>query len=150
MKRKHLHAVILVVSFLLAGIQPALATISVPTQTYIGNLQIATWDGSTYTLIEDVSEGLEITENNLTLDGDGHTVTGAGLGSGVHLSGRTGVTIKNLKVQNFHNGIQLVGGSYNKFIDNTVSGSEYGSGILISKSNNIFCTHNILTDNQAL
>lgn len=69
-------------------------------------------------------------------------------GNGVWMNGKSYVTIENLKVQNFDNGIHLVSGSYNTFIGNTVSGSVNGSGIVISKSSNTFCTHNTLTDNN--
>lgn len=142
MKRKHLHAVILVVSFLLAAIQPAIA-IDIPTNTSVG-----TWDETNriYTLTTDVTEGLEIMEDNLTLDGDGHTVTGAGLGSGVHLSGRTGVTIQNLTVTGFYDGIRLSSSSKNFVTHNTVKSNRKAGIWLQSGSNNNSVTANTISD----
>ncbi len=74
--------------------------ISIPGDTSVG-----TWNPGTrtYILTSDVSETIEIVEDNLTLNGAGYTVTGTGiLGSiGVLLNGRTDVTIKNLNVQGF-------------------------------------------------
>ena len=139
MKRKHLHAVILVTSFLLAGIQPAIA-IDIPTNTSVG-----TWDETNriYTLTTDVSEGLVITEDNLTLDGAGYSVTGAGAGYGVHLPLRTGVTIKNLTVQNFNWGIYLDCSSVNTLTGNTASNND-NHGICLISAN-----YNTVTDNTA-
>ncbi len=67
--KKHIYTAIVVLSFLLAGIRPAYATKSIPT-----DLSIGTWDETTrtYTLTTNVvDEGIVIDEDNLTLDGAG-------------------------------------------------------------------------------
>jgi parallel beta-helix repeat protein len=83
-------------------------------------------------------ETIEITENDLTVDGDGHTVAGTGSGIGVHLLSRTAVTIKNLNVQNFTLGIYLENSSGNTVADN-ISQANSSDGIrLYNSSGNTF------------
>ena len=74
---------------------------------------IGTWNAGslTCTLNRDVtvsgSAGIEITANNITLDGAGHTVTGDGAtnAAGIEAGSNTGITIKNSIVQHFQDGI---------------------------------------------
>jgi hypothetical protein len=55
----------------------------IPSDTKIG-----VWDNVNriYTLTGDVNESIEITQNNLTLDGAGYKITGSGSGYGVYLN----------------------------------------------------------------
>ncbi len=75
MKKKKLYAVIILLSFLAIGIQPAHSIIQVPSQTTImvdgQEVTIATYSGNTYTLIADVAEALFIGQSELILDGNG-------------------------------------------------------------------------------
>jgi len=114
----------------LVFIQPHAGTIFIPQDTSIG-----TWDPvtRTYTLTTDVYETIQIDEDNLTLDGSGHTVTGAGSGHGVYLYGRTDVTVRNMNVQEFTNGIFLRNSSNNTLTDNT-SNSNNNRGIYLKLS----------------
>lgn len=127
MKPKYLHAAIVVLSLLVAGTQPALGTISIPSDTSIG-----TWDGENriYTLTthvhEDAWAAIQIDEDKLTLDGDGYTVTGSGSGRGINVEGRTGVTIKNVVVKGCYSGIYLSNSNYNTLKGNTTSNNTFG------------------------
>lgn len=138
MKLKYWHAVVVMLSLLVVGTQPALGTRYIPTDTSIGD-----WDeiNRIYTLTADVSETIQIDEDNLTLDGAGHTVSGAGTGNGINLGGRTEVTVKNISVEGFYRGIFL-----NESNNNTVTGSftNNHTGILVLNSSS-----NILTGNTA-
>lgn len=148
MKKKYLYTSILVVLFLLAGIQPALGRKYIPSDTEIG-----TWDAGTrtYTLTTDVSETIEINGDNLTLDGAGYTVTGPGSWgsgvypySGVYLDNRAGVTIKNVNVEAFRHGILLGSSSNNTLTGNNLSNNYY-CGIQLEGSSN----YNTLEGNTA-
>ncbi len=156
MNKKHFYSSVILLLFLAIGIQPAFAIIYLSLDGW-SDPDVGTWDlpTKTGTLTTDVYEMIQISSSGtstdyLVLDGSGHTVSWVSgpHDQGVYIQEKSYVTIKDLNVQNFDNGIYLVGGSYNTFIGNTVSGSVYGSGILISKSNNMFCTHNTLTDNN--
>ena len=70
------------------------------------------------------------------LDGAGYTLSGSGVGAGVFLQERTGVTIRNMKISNFAYAIKFTWVSYgspteprsNKVIGNTITNNTYGIG----------------------
>ena len=108
---------------------------------------IGTWSAQTKTcvLTQDLNQGVVIDSDNIILDGNGRTITGGNTGSGVFLSGRTGVTIKNLNVQKFSQGILLDDSSNNTLTGNTASNNS--DGIALSYSSVRTSNDNILTDN---
>jgi parallel beta-helix repeat protein len=129
----------------LVFIQPNASTIYIPGDTSVG-----TWDSltRTYTLTTDVYETIQIDEDNMTLDGAGHTVTGPDTstsGYGVYLNTRTSVTIKNVNVEGFSWGIFLNYSSNSTLTDNT-SSNNYG-GICLSSSNGNTLTGNTASNN---
>ncbi len=111
--------------------------------------------GATYVLSNDISATgtcFTITADDITLDGNGFTITGSGTdygaGYGVYLSGRTGVTITNLTIKNFYEGINLQSSSNNDVINNDVI-SNGAIGIMIrwgSDNNNIIGNNVELTE----
>ena len=110
---------------------------------------IGTWDPVTriYTLTTDLNEGIEIDEDNLTLDGAGHTITGTGSGIGVYLERMSNVTVKNCVVSGFWNGIYLCyDSSNNTLTNNTVNTNYYGIRLSISSSNTL--TGNTINNNN--
>jgi parallel beta-helix repeat protein len=144
-KRKKLNIFILLVAAAAVLSLPVAATATkyIPSDPCIG-----TWDAvnRTYTLNTDVSETIRIDEDDLTLDGDGHTVTGPGSGSGVYLYQRSNVTITNLTVEGFDIGIYL---DYicqnNTLTGNTVSNNSSGIYLVTSSGNTL--TGNSVSNN---
>jgi len=63
-----------------------------------------------------------IAANNITLDGNGYTITGPALSGfyGVYAQGYSGLTIKNLKIVDFERGIMIVDSWYDKITNNIV------------------------------
>jgi parallel beta-helix repeat protein len=101
---------------------------------------IGTWKAATKTctLNVDLTETIQIDSNTVTLDGDGHTTTGSNTGNGVYLpSGRTGVTIKNLKVKQFTYGINLDRCNSNTLTNNLVDSNTHGIYLYSSSSNTL-------------
>jgi parallel beta-helix repeat protein len=102
---------------------------------------IGTWDPGTKTctLTMDVDETTAIAANDVTLDGGGYTVRGTGQPSpdshGIVVSGRTGVTIQNLNVENFWTGIFLYESSSTTLTGNTASSNRQGIRLWGSSSN---------------
>jgi len=145
MKPKYCYAAIVVLSLLVVGTRPALGTKYIRDDatggdaTSIGNWD---WPTKTCTLTTNVTETIQIDSDGITLDGNGHTVTGSGAGAGVYLYQKMGVTIQNLTVMTFYNGIHLYGSSGNTLAGNTAS-SNNRHGIYIGKA----CSSNILTGN---
>ena len=68
---------------------------------------IGTWDNSTKTctLTTNLAQIIQIDNDGITLNGNGHIITGNGTGCGVDLYYRNHVTIKNLIVEKFVSGI---------------------------------------------
>jgi len=101
---------------------------------------IGTWDtvAKTCTLTTDFNETIQIDSDGVTLDGNGRIIIGTGTGSGIFLSGRNNITIKNLDISKFTYGVFLWA-SNNNSITNNFSHNNYNDGIRIddSWSNNI-------------
>jgi len=137
MKKKHFYAAVILLLFLAICIQPALGVILIPNDTSVG-----TWNSSDriYTLTTDVSDGLEIVESNLTLDGAGRTVTPTGSDKGVDFYQKSGITIMNLNVTGGGAGISLRFSDGCTVTNNTVSSCNYG--IFLAGSNNNTVTGN--------
>lgn len=78
-------------------------------------------------------DAIRIVSNGITLDGAGHIINGDGTGSGVYVLSLDGVTIKNLEVGNFSNGIWLL----------DTSGTTLHSNYLHQNGNGIYasCTY---------
>lgn len=97
---------------------------------------IGTWNASAKTCIltADVFETIQIDSNGITLDGNGHTVTGSNTGTGVFVSGKTNVHIKNLTVRQFFQGVNLFSSSNSELIGNTFTGNQYGAISHLSNS----------------
>ena len=108
-------------------------------------VSIGIWNLATLTCILtiDVLGTVQINNDGITLDGNGHEVMGNGTGNGVYLPGRAGVTIKNLSVTKFSSGIFLFSSSNNTLINNIISNNN-NTGIYLNSSSN-----NILNNNTA-
>jgi hypothetical protein len=89
---------------------------------------VGSWDLGTMTgtLTQDVTEGIDITSDRITLDGAGHSVTGSGAGSGVYAEVGSLLTIKNLEVRQFDVGIHVSGYSQCTVSGNSVHDNNRG------------------------
>lgn len=102
--------------------------------------------------ITDITVGdcINITINDVVLDGAGFTITGGGSGDGVYAnnitSSLTNITIKNLIVRNWNNGIYYNGVSKGEITDNIVNSNNYGILLSFSSFNNL--TNNIANYNS--
>jgi parallel beta-helix repeat protein len=100
-------------------------------------------NGDVYTFTNDIENSLVVQKDNIIVDGAGYGLQGSGSGTGLDLSNRNHVTIKNLEITRFTNGIWLSSSSYNiiygnKIIDNGFEGFvTYGVAIWYSSNNNI-------------
>lgn len=76
---------------------------------------------SDYTFTEDLYEPIVVMADNLVIDGNGYTLQGPGSGTGISLTGRSNVTIKNLRITRWENGITLSNSSRNTLTDNILT-----------------------------
>ncbi len=72
-------------------------------------------------LTDDHLGNIVIAADNVTLDCQGHAITGAGSGTGIRLSGRTGVRVQNCTISNFRTGVLLDSSSGNTLHKNDAS-----------------------------
>lgn len=133
---------------------------------------IGNWDAisKTCTLVSDLTETVQISNNGLTLDGNGHRIIGSNTSNGIYIYANSGITIQNLLISNFSSGIFLNKSSNNNILNNTlehnvnnivldmgsmnnkISGNSakfgtYGMSIVNASSNNII-EKNIVESNS--
>lgn len=89
---------------------------------------ITSVDNVTYTFIDNIDDSIVVERDSIVVDGAGHTVQGTGIGTGINLSGRSNVTIKNMEIKAFEYGIWLMNSSKNTISENNIT-------------NNIFSIH---------
>jgi parallel beta-helix repeat protein len=89
---------------------------------------IGVWNATTKTctLTVDLMETIQIDSHNITLDGNGHTLTGYNTGKGIYFEHKSGVVVKNLIIKNFSVGINFVYASNTTLENNTTSNNQYG------------------------
>ncbi|MFA5831347.1 MAG: NosD domain-containing protein [Candidatus Paceibacterota bacterium] len=109
---------------------------------------IGTWNQSTKTctLTQDISETVSIDGNGITLDGNGHaiTITPEYTATGVHMSSKTGVTVKNLTIRNAGMGIVIHQTDHGFFRKNTLANN--GMGIYLAGGYNLIDDRNVISD----
>ena len=111
---------------------------------------IGDWDinSKTCTLNTNINQTIQVDNDNIILDGNGHTLTGTWQIVGVYLYKRTGVTIKNLNIEKSSAGIQVRESNNNTFIGNTSdSNSAYGI-VFYPYSNNNTIIKNTFSRNR--
>src|SRR5659263_256295 len=108
-----------------------------------------TWNAATLTctMTADLIETIQIDSNGVTLDGNGHTITGSTNANGVSLSERSGVTIKNMNIQGFSGGVSLFRSNNNYLIGNNITNITAGIGIALGESNNNMLSNNNVSNN---
>jgi len=136
-------------------IQPRKSTKFINDNASGGDCQtIGIWDASTRTctLTVDVNEAMEIDSDNLTLNGNGHVITGTNNNwSGIYLPGRKNVTLANLTVTNFSYGI-VMDNAKNITLQNCTITNNTNHGIRLqvglgSGSDYITITNSTITNN---
>lgn len=141
---------IMIVAILILAIIVAMNTGVASAVTSVSTCGNLSTPGETYILSNDIittGTCFTIAANGITLDGDGHTITGSGFFHGVLLSGSTDVTIKNLTVKSFGAGISLVSSNGNTLTSNTISNNGFGIWLFSSSSSNTL-TSNTASSNS--
>jgi thermitase len=107
-------------------------------------------DGDLYTFTDNIYVEILVERSNTTIDGDGYTLQGtvADYSTGVLLYYVSNVTVKNIEVKAFEQGIWLKDSSSNIICRNNVTANDWGICLFGSgSSNNIVCG-NIVTANN--
>ena len=100
-----------------------------------------------YTFTGNINDSIVVERDNIVVDGSGYGLLGTGIGTGINLTGRTNVIIKNIEISGFFYGIYL------KFsLNNTLSSNHIRNnfhGIYLSGSANNIITGNNITNNDS-
>ena len=100
------------------------------------------------TLTEDHAGDVVIAADGVTLDCDGHSITGPGTGNGILLSGVDGTTVANCLIQGFDTGVAVVNGSSGNVVSgSSVTGDGDGIGFLADGASGNTFDGNVATGN---
>jgi len=95
-------------------------------------------DGNIYTFTDNIYyDEIVVERDNIVVDGAGYTLQGSGFwdSKGISLSGRSNVTVKNVKIEMFNYGIYLYESSNNTISGNDVANNDIVGISLTSSSN---------------
>ena len=93
-------------------------------------------DEDIYTFTGNIYAEIVVERDNIVVDGAGYTLKGAGSGTGIDLSNRSNVTIKNMEIKAFRIGIRLYESSINSIYGNGITNNDWYGIILHESSNN--------------
>jgi parallel beta-helix repeat protein len=105
-------------------------------------------DGNLYTFTDDIFDGIVVEKDNIVIDGADYMVKGEEIGTGVDLSDRSNVTIKDTEIKAFIYGIDLSWSSLCRISGNRVADNLYGGVWLDGASSNVVSGNSITANNQ--
>ena len=91
-------------------------------------------NGNGYTFTGNIYGPIVVEKDDVVVDGAGYGLQGTGIGAGINLTGRTGVTVRNMEISNFFYGIYLNSSLNNSLSNNNVRENLYG--VYLSESSN--------------
>ena len=109
---------------------------------------ISTVDKVTYVLTDNIYDSLVVERDNIMVDGAGYTVTGRGSGSGngITLTDGNNVTVRDMTILYFYNGIYLDSSSNNILSGNNVTAHNWYGIWLKSSSSNTLSDNNVIAN----
>jgi len=110
---------------------------------------ITSADNVIYTFTDNNYGSIIVEMDNIVIDGASYTLQGTGIGTGMDLTERSNVTITNLKIKDFVDGILLSSTSGDVISQNNLTNNE-NSIILNYSSNNILSGNDITNNNQGI
>ena len=100
---------------------------------------ISTVDNVTYTFADNIyTDSIVIEKDDIVIDGNYYMLNGSGGGiRGFDISYRNNVTVKNVKIIKFSDGIYVYRSNDSKILDNTVTDCWYAIEVMHSSNNNM-------------
>ena len=114
---------------------------------------ILTVDNVTYTLTGNITsdgDGIVVERDNIVVDGAGYALQGTGSGTGIVLSGRSNVTIKNTQITTFDFGIYFSYSSNSSIVGNNITANNQTGIHLDSSSTNSISGNNITNNDDGI
>ncbi len=103
---------------------------------------ITSADNVTYTFTDNNYDSIIVERDNIIIDGVGYKVKGTGSGSGITLTGRVNISIRNMEIRSFTYCIDLSESSYSTVAANNITGQSMGIRMW-GGSNNTLLENNI-------
>jgi parallel beta-helix repeat protein len=159
MRKKSLLAVILIYALtVMLSLTFKIQTARADTPIYIradGSIDpadspISSADNDTYTFTENINNSIIIQRNNITIDGNGHTIQGSRNETGFTLTNLYNVTIRNTKIRNFLNGIYFDSTSHSTISGNTITESNRSLELYNSANYNAIYGNNMEYNNFSI
>jgi len=111
---------------------------------------ITSADNVVYIFTDNIYDSIVVERDNIVIDGAGYTLEGNGMGTGIDLTERNNVTIKNMEIDVFDYGIWLEDSSSNSIYGNNITTNQYDyAGIWLDNSLNNNIYGNNMTYNHA-
>jgi len=107
-----------------------------------GTTDIMTVDNVTYTFTDNINGEIIVERDDIVVDGAGYTLQGTGSGTGIDLSWRSNVTIKNMEIKAFEYGILLSFAPNNMISGNKITAFD-SCGIYMD----LYAPHNTISRN---
>ena len=105
---------------------------------------LITKSGDTYYFTGDFKGSINVYASNIVIDGNGYTLQGPGYDMGFWLDKVSNVTIRNITLSSFTNGIYLVSSNNNKICYSNILSNVYcGINLVYSSNNNLIFNNNI-------
>jgi parallel beta-helix repeat protein len=106
---------------------------------------ITTTDNVTYTFTDNNYLPITVSRSNITINGNGHTLQGNGAGTGINLSLRSNVTIKNMGIKSFSTGVGIGSSSNISVLGNSITNNTVALALLRSLNSTV-ARNNITTN----
>lgn len=114
---------------------------------YPPDAPISSVDNVTYTFTGNIYETIVVQRDNITIDGNGYLLQGAGSGTGFDLSNRNNVTIKKTHITGWDYGVHLYNVSCGNIINDNNLTNNTLRGIFVSNSSkNIICNNKVVNN----
>jgi parallel beta-helix repeat protein len=104
-------------------------------------------NGSVYYFSGDVFGSLEVQKDNFLIDGKGFSLKGSGSGTGILVENKRNVTIQNLHIEGFNDGVRVNSSTGICLLNNTLTANN-GQGLLLAFTNNSIIRYNQITENN--
>jgi len=104
---------------------------------------ISTVDNVTYTFTGNVNDSIVVERDNIVVDGAGYTLQCDGSGTGISLSYRSNVEVKNIGIDAFYYGIRLWASSNNTISENNITNNYHGILLDYSSDYNTISGNNV-------
>jgi len=109
---------------------------------------IMSTDNVTYTFTDNINDAIVVERSHIIIDGDGYTLDGSGTGEQIGIKVEyvaDNVTIQNMNIIDFVNGIGLISCDQNKILGNNITNNT--NGIWLSESMNNTISGNTIANN---